>query len=460
VADVARRLAGQRREIAVIAAYELTAALVAVAGSAPPATDAFVLGWVRSHLLAPEANDPVPDRLRDDPMLPALLPRLFEGRLDRAMLLDGCVGRLRRGDRPAALRAFVALLDGLAPTVEEAAARALDLVRLLPDAPSTVVAQAQKLLRQVDDAGRLEVDTLLEVSEQVLTHTEKGLVKTQLRWLGAVAKRVPERAGEIAGVVSVACDHPAADIQELARGLGGEPLSALEPWLGEAPVATPAAAMPAPVASAGELAEEVVALFSAPLSVVGFERVLAGLVAVRATDPDGVAELLTPMLHRLNPTSEFDEHSTGVWMPLTEALWPAVLPGHRDVVAAWALPTGAATADEDQAGPRELLPLLAECTGPVGPALTIALAYGLAARATANRVAAVDAVLALAGSLDPRAARPGGRRDGRGRRGEARPRDRCAHRCRPRGRVRAGACRRVLGPARRARRDAATPRHT
>lgn len=629
MADLARRLAAQRGEEAVRAAYDLTVALVAEAGSAPPETEAFVRGWVRSHLFAREPRYTVLDRLRDDPMLPALLPKLFEidgigtdlvseswqkqgtwppalaalageSRLDRTMLLDGCVGRMLRGDRQSALRAFVVLLDQLAPTVDEAAARALDLVRLLPDAPSTVASLAQRLLRQVDDAGRLELDTLLKVSEQVLARTEKGLVRTQLRWLSAVAKRVPDRAGEIAGVVSVACDHPAADIQELARKLGGEPLAAPAPWVGEAPVAASVAAMPAPISSAGELAEEVVALFSAPLSAVGFERVLAGLVAVKATDPDGVAELLTPMLRRLNPASEFDRYlpspadlndalwnavrtaaggtgktswqrlvsivrdtirgaarhdlvvpvpapqralvlragevcarlkkqpvpnlvatptsvnghldagtlvdrltaaerdgwqpwrfdleqallrlprevdadvlarardlrsaagtrladwlaarglpdpvmtrvaqpsaapwmpkwravvaltpggpgsgvladelcthvppegsSSGVWMPLTEALWPAVLPGHRDVIAAWALPTVAATADQDQPGSRELLPLLAECTGPVGPALTIALAYGLAARDTANRVAAVDAALALVGSLDP-----------------------------------------------------------
>jgi hypothetical protein len=630
MADLARLLAAQRREAAVIAAYELTAALVAEAGAAPPETDAFVRGWVRSHLFAQEPRTTVLDRLRDDPMLPALAPKLFEidgigtdlvnegwqkqgtfppalatlaeeGRLDRTMLLDGCVGRMLRGDRPGALRAFVVLLDQLAPTVDEAAARALDLVRLLPDAPSTVAGLAQRLVRQVDDAGRLELDTLLKVSEQVLTRTEKGLVKTQLRWLAAVAKLVPDRAGEIAGVVSVACEHLTdAAIQELARKLGGEPLAAPEPWVGETPMAAPVAAMPVPISSAGELAEEAVALFSAPLSVMGFERVLAGLVAVRATDPDGVAEMLTPILHRLDPMPEIDRYlpspaqlndalwnavrtaagatgktswqrlvsivrdtirgvarndsvmpvpapqralvlrageicarlrnqpvpnlvatptsvnghldagtlvdrlaaaerdgwepwrfdleqallrlprevdadvltrarklrsaagtrladwltsgglpapamtrieqpsaapsmpkwravvsltpggpgsgvladelctheppkgsSSGVWMPLAEALWPAVLPGHRDVIAAWALPTVAAAADQDLSGPRELLPLLAECTGPVGPALTIALAYGLAARDTANRVAAVDAVLALTGSLDP-----------------------------------------------------------
>jgi len=50
-----------------------------------------------------------------------------------------------------------------------------------------------------------------------------------------------------------------------------------------------------------------------------------------------------------------------------------------------------------------VLPLLAGCAGEGGAAVDVALAYGLAARQEADRVAAVDAVLALAasGGLDP-----------------------------------------------------------
>jgi hypothetical protein len=44
-----------------------------------------------------------------------------------------------------------------------------------------------------------------------------------------------------------------------------------------------------------------------------------------------------------------------------------------------------------------VLPALAETDGPVGPGLTLALAYGLGARDPVDRAAAVDALLVLAG---------------------------------------------------------------
>ena len=81
-----------------------------------------------------------------------------------------------------------------------------------------------------------------------------------------------------------------------------------------------------------------------------------------------------------------------------------VLPQHREVTAAWALPALAALADQDDHGSGSLLPLLAECAGPFGPAMSLALAYGLAARQQTDRVAAVDAFLTLAaGNATPTA---------------------------------------------------------
>ncbi|MEV6300305.1 DUF6493 family protein [Actinoplanes sp. NPDC051861] len=80
-----------------------------------------------------------------------------------------------------------------------------------------------------------------------------------------------------------------------------------------------------------------------------------------------------------------------------------VLPQHREVAAAWALPSVAVLADQDRRD-AALLPLLAECSGPIGPAMTLALVYGLGARHPADRVAAVDAFLTLAARPEPFAA--------------------------------------------------------
>lgn len=90
-----------------------------------------------------------------------------------------------------------------------------------------------------------------------------------------------------------------------------------------------------------------------------------------------------------------------------ETLLAATLPHHREVSAAWALPDLAMMALVDQRGGSKLLPLLAECDGPIGPAMSLGLAYALTARHEPDRVAAVDAFLALAAGGEPFAAAAG-----------------------------------------------------
>jgi hypothetical protein len=78
-----------------------------------------------------------------------------------------------------------------------------------------------------------------------------------------------------------------------------------------------------------------------------------------------------------------------------------VLPHHREVAAAWAIGELAALADQDQRGNGRLLPLLAEGTGPIGPALAYGMAYTFGAKQEADRAAAVDAFLMMAAGTEP-----------------------------------------------------------
>ncbi|MER7764586.1 DUF6493 family protein [Streptomyces sp. NPDC097619] len=75
----------------------------------------------------------------------------------------------------------------------------------------------------------------------------------------------------------------------------------------------------------------------------------------------------------------------------------AVMPQDREEQAVWLLPgvTGCATVEERGIGPS--LSRLAELGGPAGPALHLAVATGLGARHAEDRLAAVDALLVLAG---------------------------------------------------------------
>ncbi|GAA4928984.1 DUF6493 family protein [Streptomyces coeruleoprunus] len=89
------------------------------------------------------------------------------------------------------------------------------------------------------------------------------------------------------------------------------------------------------------------------------------------------------------------------WEDATAA-WMAVLPEDREVLAAWLLPLAAACADDEQRGGTGFLTALAEAGGEAGPAVHLALAHGLGARHTEDRLVAVDALLVLAarGDLD------------------------------------------------------------
>ncbi|GAB3841651.1 hypothetical protein GCM10029963_13230 [Micromonospora andamanensis] len=81
-------------------------------------------------------------------------------------------------------------------------------------------------------------------------------------------------------------------------------------------------------------------------------------------------------------------------------LWPSLLPGHRGLVTAYTLPLVAGAADMDERDGAAVLPLLAEIGGPGGVALDLAVAYGLSARYGPDRVATVDALLALTAAGD------------------------------------------------------------
>src|SRR5690606_37411079 len=126
-----------------------------------PTHDGFVLGWLMAQGYG--RGRTVLDRLRVDPFLDGLLTRVFEvdgagallaslrapgrsgitafpaalatlaaeGRLDRAWLLDCCLGRFLRGGTSQSLKGFLHLYPALAPTLDEMGARARDYVRVL-----------------------------------------------------------------------------------------------------------------------------------------------------------------------------------------------------------------------------------------------------------------------------------------------------------------------------------------
>ncbi|WP_329519424.1 DUF6493 family protein [Spirillospora sp. NBC_01491] len=228
--DLARRLVLRLRSPRHIG-LDLALALLAETGAEPPEHDPLVVGWVST----------APPRAKD-PMLPVLLPRIFEaegvgralrgntswlrtlatladrGAVDRRALLDGCVRRFLRGGTATDLRFFVSLHRLLEPADLDARRRhvrrhARDYVRLLPSAPGPVAELAAGLLRELPD---LKPEYVVEALDGLLFRGEVGLVRGGLAWLESTVRRSPELADGCAAALARAFGHTSPGVRRRA----------------------------------------------------------------------------------------------------------------------------------------------------------------------------------------------------------------------------------------------------
>ncbi|MEU6790336.1 DUF6493 family protein [Nonomuraea wenchangensis] len=364
--DLAARLAARLRPEAGrrrwqraegVPGWDLVAALVADTGLEPPDGDAFVVGWAWRLTRRRPGEDLELDR---DPLLDALLPRLFQaqgvaeplgrstamtelaalartGRVPRVTLVDGCASRFLAGGPDAEMMPFVWLWRLLAPEPPEVPV--LDLVRLLPSAGATVAELAVEELRRAEEAGLLDDELFAEAVGALAYRPEKKLVEEAVRWasratgprgggvvpaLAAVfdmddpalrgrAVRLAVRLAPYAGeagrdAVREAAARLPADLRERVAAGYGE-VAGDEP---ERPVAAvlrapaPPALAP-PIATPAELAAELRALNwrSEPPRC---ERVLGGLVELTHRDRAAVVAALRPWWEETLPDGEPVEH--------------------------------------------------------------------------------------------------------------------------------------------------------
>jgi hypothetical protein len=399
-AEVARRVAARIRVSDREAMLWHIAAALAESAGAVPDSDGFVVGWV--------AERDLPDA--DDPFLDALVPKLFEvnavggalaedearlqwdgarrrtwagalsglaasGRLDRALLLDGCVSRFLRGGTARDLRWFIALHDALEPTEDETAARVRDYVRLLPAAPSTVAGLALRQVRRVDDRDGLDAALFGEAADAVLFRPEKKLVQAALTWLDRTARKrdrvdatlravtavfgsdaldlreravtvAARHAGHASGAVheevrAAARDLPAVLREPVAAAFGAvEAAAAPEPPPGPPPF-TPREA-PAPIGSLDELAEEFAVLLRGAEEWRTSERFLGALVEFAHRDPEATrAALRKPADDLASWITDTDNHAymrsyvraSWIAFPVQSLLRPPKSPGIVEALA-------------------------------------------------------------------------------------------------------------------------------
>jgi hypothetical protein len=190
----------------------------------------------------------VAEEIRRDPRLAGLVPRLFEldrvvawfdtprsrngdgwptalavlaaeGLVDRGTLLRACLAALGRGGRRGVTRGLLLLHDELAPTLGEVRSHERDYLALLSGTRSTVAGMAQRQLRRLDEADMLPAEILCRASAAVLLRTEKTLVRAQLDWLNAAARRDPGHAGDLVLAMTAAFGQQPADLQARALTL-------------------------------------------------------------------------------------------------------------------------------------------------------------------------------------------------------------------------------------------------
>ncbi|GAA2588168.1 DUF6493 family protein [Actinomadura fulvescens] len=375
VTDQASRWGGQDR-------WRLADMLARSGGEGLPDDDAYVVGWA-------QWTDPYP-WLNEEPYLDELLPRIFEveavgrvlglrahdddpwidmltrlaavGRVEREMLLDGCVRRLLRGGRIQDLRWYLDLYRALEPSPAEARTHIRDLARLLPAAPGPVAEFALDELRRVDEAADLDEATFAEVAEALLFRPEKKLVRAALSWIDRTARErdrveasltaltvafgqdkldLQERAARVAAKHAAKASEPVRDaVRQAAAGLPkeardrvAEAFGAVTVTAATAPVTgltppPPPRELPPLARSVAELTEEVAAYLHGELTWRDGERVLAGLVEFAHREPGETRAAVRRVVPDLAPWLLFvdDDYSDHPTRWLGAALRPLVAP--------------------------------------------------------------------------------------------------------------------------------------
>ncbi|MFC6018202.1 hypothetical protein ACFP2T_18580 [Plantactinospora solaniradicis] len=253
----------------------------------------------------------------------ALLELAGSGRVDRGLLVAGCLRRLRAGGRQGVLQAYLGLVRGLAPTAEELAGHTQELIGLLTASMSTVADFAYTSLQTVHRTTELNPVSLAEITRNMLCRPEKKLVRAHLAWLrtmplddlveGLVVglhHPVPELAERtldlveprLAGLSGTARERLAAEVPSLDLAVGNRLAAALG-------TAAPAA-VPVPVLAVADLPTEMpppldLGALAGELSVllrhgdtdpVRHEAVLDGLVRAARGDRDLAARVLEPLI--------------------------------------------------------------------------------------------------------------------------------------------------------------------
>ncbi|WP_182909794.1 DUF6493 family protein [Microbispora sp. H13382] len=403
--------------------WDLAAGLVLETGIEPPDSDAFTAGWlwrlVRRHWM----NQGTPDALAGDP-LPAL-PPLLTSPEDLAWELEA----LRWPDGPPQFERILAALIELTHRDRDAVAQALrpwwhkhwrqpfdpttyvygisgfdrtthallmrcalavvapadsrklsallaDHRRGHPDYDPPIQLLVQRRLREVVEmleAGR-SVPVLLATPTSPTGHVDAETLIERMERMERLEGAEPLQADFHQALLRLPREiDPRAAVR--AEGLTSRAGRTLAEWLRRG-------GLPDPEVTVGmQTAQRPYAHWNTSADHYITVREMYVRIAPPAGVPEPVAELCT------GPATALYDVEQTVW-------WPAVMPSHREVVAAHLLET--LTLDIDSSGGGgEVLAALVHGDGPVGAATASALAIGMGNKHPAQRGAAVDTLVTL-----------------------------------------------------------------
>jgi Family of unknown function (DUF6493) len=145
-----------------------------------------------------------------------LLDLANKGRIDRGRLIDETLAALWRGFRPEMTLGFRRYLDHLELTVDETAAREGAFRDLLRHDQGPVVGEVIAALKQLHDAGRLDVAAFLKALPTALGVLDKGRLKSALSLVERIAKQSPAQLPLAALAVVPALNHESTELQDQA----------------------------------------------------------------------------------------------------------------------------------------------------------------------------------------------------------------------------------------------------
>ena len=194
------------------------------------------------------------EEIRRDPRLAGLIPRLFEldgvvawfdtprsrngdgwptalavlaaeGLVDRGTLLRACLAALGRGGRRGVTRGLLRLHDELAPTLGEVRSHERDYLALLSGTRSTGLAWPSASCAASTRRTCCPPRSCAGPARPCCCRTEKTLVRAQLDWLNAAARRDPGHAGDLVLAMTAAFGQRAGR----PAGPGADPDAAARP---------------------------------------------------------------------------------------------------------------------------------------------------------------------------------------------------------------------------------------